>query len=206
MTAVLIKAIYQENYKKYNGKKPIKVCIPVNLKKYFKSTTISNFFSYITLETNFKNEEFEDFDNIIEFVKNDFKSKLTEEEVTKTMSANVKWGNNIFVKLIPLVFKNIILKISYMVIRKYTTTTFSNVGRVSVLPEYKPYIDRFLFLLAPEPVEKIKCSACSYENKLIFTFTSILKDASVEKAFFKHLQEQGIDIEIESNGVGYDLA
>lgn len=104
MTAVLIKAIYQENYKKYNGKKPIKVCIPVNLKKYFKSTTISNFFSYITLETNFKNEEFEDFDNIIEFVKNDFKSKLTEEEVTKTMSANVKWGNNIFVKLIPLAF------------------------------------------------------------------------------------------------------
>lgn len=63
-------AIYQENYKKYNGKKPIKVCIPVNLKKYFKSTTISNFFSYITLETNFKNEEFEDFENIIEFVKN----------------------------------------------------------------------------------------------------------------------------------------
>lgn len=122
------------------------------------------------------------------------------------MSANVKWGNNIFVKLIPLVFKNIILKISYMVIRKYTTTTFSNVGRVSVLPEYKPYIDRFLFLLAPEADEKIKCSACSYENKLIFTFTSILKDASVEKAFFKHLQEQGIDLEIESNGVGYDLS
>lgn len=176
------------------------------MKKYFKSTTISNFFSYITLETNFKNGEFEKFDNIIEFVKNDFKSRLTEEEITKTMSANVKWGNNIFIKLIPLLLKNIILKISYMEIRKYTTTTLSNVGRVSVLPEYKKYIDKFLFLLAPEPVEKIKCSACSYENKLIFTFTSILEDVSIEKAFFKHLQEQGINVEIESNGVGYDLS
>lgn len=117
------------------------------------------------------------------------------------MSANVKWGNNIFIKLIPLVLKNIILKISYMEIRKYTTTTFSNVGRVSVLPEYKKYIDKFLFLLAPEPVEKIKCSACSYENKLIFTFTTILSDTKIEKAFFKHLQEQGIDVEIEGNTV-----
>ena len=42
-------SIYEENYKKVNGKKPIKVCIPVNLKKYFPSKTLSNFFSYITL-------------------------------------------------------------------------------------------------------------------------------------------------------------
>ncbi|MCI8486019.1 MAG: hypothetical protein HFJ20_02790 [Clostridia bacterium] len=117
------------------------------------------------------------------------------------MSANVKWGNNIFIKLIPLILKNVILKISYMEIRKYTTTTFSNVGRVSVIPEYKKYIDKFLFLLAPEPIEKIKCSACSYENKLIFTFTSILEDTKIEKAFFKHLQEQGIDVEIQGNSV-----
>ena len=63
------------------------------------------------------------------------------------------------------------------------------------------YIDKFLFLLAPEPIEKIKCSACSYENKLIFTFTSILEDTKIEKAFFKHLQEQGIDVEIQGNSV-----
>ena len=170
MTAVLIKAIYEEKYK---GNKPIKVCIPVNLKKYFKSTTVSNFFSYITLETTLNKEQFCDFDNIIEFVKNDFKNRLTEDKISQTMSANVKWGNNFFVRIIPLILKDIILKISYMEIRKYTTITLSNVGRVSVLPEYKNYIDKFLFLLAPEPVEKIKCSACSYENKLIFTFTSI---------------------------------
>lgn len=139
-------------------------------------------------------------------MKNGFKDKLTEDNITKTMSANVKWGNNIFIRLIPLILKNILLKISYMEIRKYTTTTFSNVGRVSVLPEYKPYIDKFLFLLAPEPVEKIKCSACSYENNLIFTFTSILQDTSIEKAFFRYLEEQGIDVELESNEVHNDLS
>ena len=35
LTAVLIYSIYKENYIKNKGKKPIRVCIPVNLKKYF---------------------------------------------------------------------------------------------------------------------------------------------------------------------------
>ena len=48
LAAVLMYAIYTENYLKNNGKKPIKICIPVNLKKYFPSKTMSNFFSYIT--------------------------------------------------------------------------------------------------------------------------------------------------------------
>lgn len=151
-------------------------------------------------------KELSNFDSILEFVRNDLKYKLKEENIIRTMSANVKWGNNIIIKLIPLILKNIILKLSYMEIRKYTTTTFSNVGRISVDSEYEPYIDKFLVLLAPEPVEKIKCSACSFKDNFVFTFTSILEDTSIEEAFFKYLKEQGIEIELESNGVQYDLS
>ena len=88
-----------------------------------------------------------------------------------------------------------------MEIRKYTTTTFSNIGRIGILPEYRKYIDTFLFLLAPEQVERIKCSACSYEDEMIFTFTSILADVEVQKRFFDILKEQGVSVKIESNGV-----
>ena len=56
-------------------------------------------------------------------------------------------------------------------------------------------------LIAPEPVEKIKCSACTFEDKMVFTFTSILNDNSIEKRFYEFLKEQGIKVEIESNGV-----
>ncbi len=205
LTAVLIKAIYEGNYKKYNSKskKPIKVCIPVNLKKYFPSTTLANFFSYITIEADVKNGKIEDFSKVLEFVKNSFKEKLTEEEVTKTMSSNVKLGNNFFVRIVPLFLKKVTVKISYMEIRKYTTTTFSNIGRIGILPEYKKYIKEFLFLIAPEPVEKIKCSACSYEDKIVFTFTSTLEDLDIQNAFYKHFKENNINVEIESNGV-YD--
>ena len=69
---------------------------------------------------------------------------------------NIKLGNNIGVKLIPLFLKKPIVKISYIEIRKYSTTTLSNIGKVNVLPEYQKYIDNFLFLIAPDRGEKIK--------------------------------------------------
>ena len=202
LSAVLIYAIYEENYIKNNGEKPIKLCIPVNLKKYFPSSkTMSNFFSYITLEAEMKKDNLDTFEKILQFVKDDFKKRLTEEEIIKTMSANVKLGNNPFIKVVPLALKKAIVRIGYLEIRKYTTITFSNVGRMGIIGKYQPYIDYFLMLIAPEPVEKIKCSACTYEDKMVFTFTSILDDSSIEKRFYEFLISKGIKVKIESNGV-----
>ena len=199
LTAVLIYSIYNANFKKNKGKKPIKVCIPINLKKYFSSKTVSNFFSYMTIEI--YERDMTSFEDILSFVKKDFERRLTEEEIQKTMSANVKLGINPIIKAIPLFLKKPLVRFSYLEIRKYTTTTFSNIGRIGIIGKYQKYIDYFLMLIAPEPVEKIKCSACSFENKIVFTFTSILDDCSIEKNFYNFLLENGIPVKIESNGV-----
>ena len=201
LTAVYIYCIYEENYKQNKGKKPVKVCIPVNLKKYFNSITLSNFFSYLTVEAELEKDNLNTFEKILEFVKKDFEKKLSQEEIIRTMSANVKLGNNPFIRGIPLLIKKIVVRLGYIEIRKYTTTTFSNVGRIGIIGKYRKYIDNFFFLLAPEPVEKIKCSACSYEDKLTFTFTSIIDDNRIEKKFYEFIKQQGIDVYIESNGV-----
>ncbi|MBR3249073.1 MAG: hypothetical protein IKF83_00025 [Clostridia bacterium] len=206
LSAVLIYSIYEENYKKYNGTKPIKLCIPVNLKKYFPSSkTLSNFFSYITLEAEIKKDNLDTFEKILQFVKNDFQKRLTEEEIMRTMSANVKIGNNPLVKIVPLFLKKLIVRLSYIEIRKYTTITFSNVGRVGIIGKYQPYIDMFFMLIAPEPVERIKCSACSYENKMAFTFTSILDNNDIERRFYEFLVSKNVKVKIESNGVLDDI-
>lgn len=204
LTANLIYAIYKENYIKNKGKKPIKICIPVNLKKYFDSDTVSNFFSYITVIADEK--ELTNFDSILTFVKQDFEKRLQKDEIARTMSANVKIGNNPLIRIIPLFLKRVTVQISYMEIRKYTTTTLSNIGRIGVLPEYRKYIDNFMMLIAPETVETIKCSACSYEDKITFTFTSILEDISIQKAFYEQLVSQEIKVKIQTNEVPYAIS
>lgn len=201
LSAVLINSIYKANYVKNKGKKPIKVCIPVDLKKYFKSETINNFFSYITIEANVAKDGSTNFEDILKMVKSEFKKRLTETEIKKTMSANVRIGKNILIGVIPLFLKKILVKLSYIEIRKYTTTTFSNVGRIGIIGEYNQFIEKFMLLIAPEQVEKIKCSACSYNDKLVFTFTSTLEGTDIEEEFYNILKGQGIEVKIEDNGV-----
>lgn len=233
LTAVLIYCIYTKNLncnldkkvKKIKTKKeiidkkekPIKICVPVNLKKYFPSKTISNFFSYITVDLNIKeknllvydtnlNKYILDFDKLLEFVKNDFDEKLKEEEVMKIMSNNVKLAKNPVIRAMPLLIKKPIVKLSYMEIRRYTTSTYSNIGRMGIIGKYQKYIKYFLMLIAPEPYEKIKCSSVSFENKMVFTFTSILNDNLIEKEFYNFLINRNIKVEIESNGVLDDIS
>ena len=167
---------------------------------------MTNFFSYITLVAQIEKDKLNTFEKMISFVKKEFKNRLNEEEIIKTMSTNVKIGNNLIVRTIPLFLKKILVRLSYLEIRKYTTITFSNIGRVGIIGEYKKYIDYFLMLIAPEPVEKIKCSSCTFENNMVFTFTSILGNNKIEKAFYNFLKERGIQVKIESNGVLDDIS
>ena len=110
--------------KEIKNNKPIKICVPVNLKKYFKSETINNFFSYITIVADSKKIDFTNLDQILNLVKNDFEELLKPEEIIKTMSSNVKLGNNFFIRIIPLFMKQIFVRLSYLEIRKYNNDIF----------------------------------------------------------------------------------
>ncbi|MBP3255585.1 MAG: hypothetical protein J6M60_03755 [Clostridia bacterium] len=201
LTSVLIWSIYNANVLKYkpNNKKPIKVCIPVNLKKYYKSKTMSNFFSYISVDTEMKTCA--SFEEITKFVRNEFDKKLTKEEIIKTMSGNVKIGNNLFISATPLFLKKLAIRSIYREIQKYTTITYSNIGKVGIIGKYQGLIDYFLFLIAPEHIEKIKCSSCTYLDTVVFTFTSALNDNDIEKYFYDFLKSQNIKVEIRTNQI-----
>ena len=70
-----------------------------------------------------------------------------------------------------------------------------------MMQEYKPYIDKFLLLIAPEDIEKIKCAICAYENTLVFFFASVLENKRVEHKFKEIIESFGIKVEIDGNEV-----
>lgn len=200
-TAKLIYAIYNTKYKNSKSRKNIKIYIPVNLKKFFDSTTITNFFSYITIDANITKKDYENFDFILNFVKNEFAKKLNKKEFASKISNNVSAEKNIFVRLIPLFIKKYSVKLGYIKASTHHTTTLSNLGKIKILEKYKNDIVSFLFLISPSLSEKIKCSICSYEDNLVVTFCSCLQDDKIEQYFFKSIIDDGIYIDIFGNNV-----
>ena len=141
------------------------------------------------------------FEAILEYVREFFHDNLQKESLAKTMAHNVKLGNQILIRIIPLFIKKMILKLVYGEIQKYTTTTFSNLGKVNFLPEYEQYIQNFFFIIAPEKAEKIKCTICSYKDNIVFSVGSILQENDIEKSFAEFLEKQGIKTKIITNDI-----
>ncbi|HEY5585072.1 MAG TPA: hypothetical protein VIK78_11345 [Ruminiclostridium sp.] len=200
ISTLIIWCIYKEYLNEQPNKNPILVNIPVNLRGFFDSTTEMNFFSYINVGITISESQYT-FDEMLDIISKQFKNQLTKENLAKAISDNVSTEKNIFIRIAPLFVKNLGVKIAYMSSIKENSVVLSNLGKIEVHDEFKKYIDSFEVLISVSKSEPIKCSMCTFDDKLVFTFTSILRDPYLQRAFFRHLSKQGIDVTIESNGV-----
>ncbi len=203
ISTLIIWGIYKEYMNEQPHKQPIQVNIPVNLRHFFNSTTEMNFFSYINVGITITKSEYT-FEEMLDITREQFASQLTKENLSQSISDNVATERNIFVRVTPLPVKNVGVRIAYIGSGRANSFVLSNLGKIEVLEEFKKYIDQFEVLLSVSKSEPIKCGVCSYEDKLVFSFTSLLKEAYLQRAFFRHLAEQGIEVVIESNGADYE--
>lgn len=201
LVAMIAYSTYETNYKVNNGKEPINLCIPINLKKYFETETLSNFFSYMMVSLSLKKNETYSFDDILNIVKKEFEKKLKIEKIMKTMSLDAGTTNNPLVRAVPLLIKKIVVRIGSLEVKRHFTMTISNTGKFEVQDKYKKYIESTLVILAPDWAEKVKCGICSYGDNLVVTFGSLLQDNSIERVFKNLLVENNIKFKTEGNEV-----
>lgn len=84
------------------------------------------------------------------------------------------------------------------------TSTVTNIGNIQVAEDYRPYIKMFQAYAAMSKGENIKGTICSYGDVLVFSFSSVLEEPALQRGFFRRLSADGLEIEIESNGVYYE--
>ena len=148
-----------------------------------------------------ENQPFED---VIGEVKSSLREQITKEHLEEIFSYNVTGERTLILRTIPLFFKNIGLRSIYSMTARANTATVTNLGNITVLPEYEDYIENFSVLLSRSKGQNTKMSLCSYRGTLTATITSVMKDTKIQKAFYRYLVSKGISVKIESNGVYYE--
>lgn len=198
LAAVMIHSIYQEGAKESDA--PIRINIPVNLRQFFESTTTMNFFGVAFAELAGQGREYT-FLEILEKVKADLERQITKAYMEERISYNVSNEMNPWLRRTPLFIKNMGIRYLYNRSAKSFTTTISNLGLIRVLPEYEDYIENFHFVMGVSKKQPVKSVVCSYGNQLVFTFSSVFEDTSLQRAFFKKIAADGVHVKVESNGV-----
>lgn len=202
LVSVYVWSIYTEYLHRTPSKKPIRIAVPVNLRPYFKSITTRNFFAIISAEFR-PEEETYSFEDVCRIIQSSLHDQLKADHLEEIFSYNVSCQQNPLLKILPLPVKHLGMRFVYARSALANTSTVSNVGKIEVSEPYKPYIDLFHVFMAVSKGQHIKGTLCSYEDTLVFTFSYDLVDNSLQRGFFRKLAEDGLSVEVESNGVHY---
>ncbi len=179
--------------------KPVKVSVPVNLRKLYPSKTLRNFALYINPGIEPRYGEFT-FEEITEEVHHFMRMNNKEKYLNAIICKNLSDEFNPLVRVIPLGLKNIALFIAFKTYGEtLVSSTFSNLGRVDLPSEMSKYIDRVEFMLGKFMSGMPSAAASSYNGNMYINWTSGFREKEIEKGFFTSLVKMGIPVKIESN-------
>lgn len=203
LAAALIWAIYEEYEEARDCGRSIGISLPINLRAFFDSETMANFFA-VTLIEYMSTCETPSFEEVLEVVCREMKEKITKEKLEETISYNVSNEKKWYLRIAPLFVKWGALNVIFRRNDKAYTMTLSNIGPIGIEEEYDKDIEQFHLMIGVSKRQPMKCAVCAYKEQIIVTFTSVFADTRLQDRFFGFLREQGVPVELESNGVPDD--
>lgn len=198
LAAVLIWSIWQEYREGKGGRLPIVLNLPINLRAFFGSETMANFFAVSLIGYRFRDSRMS-FDRLVQAISRQMDKKIDRDKLEASISYNVSNEKKWYLRAIPLVIKRPILRMIFHRKDRAYTTTLSNIGPVKMEPEYEGEIERFHIMIGVSRSQPLKCAVCAWGDELVVTFTSVFADSRLQRRFFGKLREEGIAVRLEGN-------
>ncbi len=199
LTAVFMKVLYDcQVSNRINLQLPVKVQVPVNLRKFTAEKTLRNFSAFVTPSINPRHGKYS-FLEITELVHHFIRYETTKKHLQSQVAANLRYGTNPFIRLLPLGLKNNLIHLGYKLKGPiFFTSVFSNLGLIQVPEEMKKHIRSFGFILGATTGTNISCAALGYKGNVRISFSRVIKETEVERRFFRFLVERGLPVHVES--------
>ncbi len=200
LNAVLLYALLQKQKQdKPFKEKPVKIAMPVNLRRFFPSKTLRNFITMIYPSIDPRLGEYT-FEEMIKQVHHYMRYYINEKFLRGDITTNAATQRNPFIRVVPLFIKDFVVKTFYRKVQdKNSSAGLTNMGALKVPESMIPFIDRFDIYMGIPFSSRTNCAIISFQDTLTINFASCIHESDVERYFFCKLVEDGIPVTIESN-------
>ena len=200
LNAVLLYSLIKKQNKDHVFRlKPVKLAMPVNLRRFFPSKTLRNFISMVYPSIDPRMGEYS-FEEILTQVHHYMRYYINNKFLNADITTNAATQQNLLIRMVPLFIKDFTVRQFYIRIQdKQSTAGLTNLGVVKVPDEMKPYVERFDILMGQPFSARTNCAIISFDTTLSISFTSTIIENDIERYFFRKLVSDGIHVKIESN-------
>lgn len=200
LNAVLLYALLQKQENDFHiSLRPVKIAMPVNLRRFFPSKTLRNFITMIYPGIDPRLGEYT-FEEIVVHVRNYMRYYINEKFLRGDITTNASTQRNPIIRVIPLFVKDFVVRTFYTKVQdKNSSAGLTNMGALQVPESMKPYIERFDICMGQPFSRRTNCAIISFGDILTVNFASSIVETDVERYFFTKLVQDGIHVKIESN-------
>lgn len=200
LNAVLLQALLKKQLEEPHMRlRPVKIAMPVNLRRFFPSITLRNFITMIYPGIDPRLGDYT-FEEIVAQVQNYMHYYINEKLLRGDITTNAATQRNPAIRVVPLFIKDFVVKTFYTKVQdRNSSAGLTNMGALKVSEGMKPYIERFDIYMGQPFSRRTNCAIISFEDILTVNFASSIIEADVERYFFRKLVQDGIHVKIESN-------
>lgn len=202
LTAVLLQGLLrmqEEDEPQRRKRSPVKVQIPVNLRRLYGGETMRNFVAVANVGVDPRLGDYT-FDELVQSVHHQMGLAITEKNMRAIFTPNVKDERNRILKLVPLGLKNRIMRMVFDAIgERVASLSLSNLGAVRLPDVMAPYVRRVEFILGAQATAPYNCSVTSWDGKTYLNIVRNSVEPRLERAVFTALVQMGYHVRLESN-------
>ena len=200
LNAVLLYALLKKQERDWHIRlRPVRIAMPVNLRRFFPSKTLRNFITMIYPGIDPRLGDYT-FEEIVTQVHNYMRYYINEKFLRGDITTNARTQSHPLIRVVPLFIKDFVVKSFYAKVQdKNSSAGLTNMGVMQVPEAMKPFIERFDICMGQPFSSRTNCAIISFGDILTINFASGIIEADVERYFFRKLVKDGIHVKIESN-------
>ncbi len=201
LAAVMAKSIIeiQDTEAPLALRRPVKITIPVDLRRLYGSETLRNFSLVLNLgvDPRFGSYSLQD---LCTSISSQLKAYATPQYMAGMIAANVLPQKMPALRVVPIGLKGAVMNSVY---RRSGESggclNISNLGSLRLPDEMEQYIRRLEFIIGPQRSYPNNCSVLSYNGRTYINMIRNICESELERRFFSALVEEGLTVDIESN-------
>ena len=188
-SGLMAAAVMELQQRGANRRLPVRIMIPVDLRRMFESRTLRNFILY-ALPTMEPGDEKKPLKELLASFHNQLREQVQKHRMAAIMAYNVRTQRSVWFRAIPRAVKCFAMRTAYRFFGESNSSiTLTNLGGVSLPREMEPYVAGLEVILTPRAGSPYNCAIISLGDRMTINLSRFGNDRRLEELFFGKLEQ-----------------
>ena len=182
--------------------KPVKITIPVDLRRLFPSRTLRNFALTVNPGVDPRLGTYT-LRELCDAITHQLAAEITPQRMAGRIAENVEPQRNKLLKAVPVFLKNPVMRAVYARRgERLGCINISNLGVQKLPAAMAPFVERMEFIIGVQYSYPNNCSVVTCAGTTLVNMIRSTRSPELERRFFSRLVELGVPVTIETNQEG----